>query len=50
VVGSCEYGNEPSGYVEGEEFFDYLSDLASQEVLYRIGLFSWLVSQLVCLN
>jgi len=22
--GSCEYGNEPSGSIEGEEFLDYL--------------------------
>jgi hypothetical protein len=26
VADSCEHGNEPSGYVKGEEFLDYLSD------------------------
>jgi hypothetical protein len=22
VAGSCEYGNEPSGYIKGREFLD----------------------------
>jgi hypothetical protein len=26
VAGSCEHGNEPSGFMKGEEFFDLLSD------------------------
>jgi len=33
-VGCCEHDNETLGYVKGEEFFDKLSDLASQEGLY----------------
>jgi hypothetical protein len=24
VAGSCEHGNEPSGFIKGEEFFDEL--------------------------
>jgi hypothetical protein len=27
VVGCCEHGNEPSGFIKGREFLDYLSDL-----------------------
>jgi len=26
VAGSCEHGNEPSDYMKGGEFLDYLSD------------------------
>jgi hypothetical protein len=26
VAGCCEHGNEPSGCINGGEFFDYLSD------------------------
>jgi len=26
VAGSCEHGNEPSGFTKGREFLDYLSD------------------------
>jgi len=26
ISGSCEHGNEPSSYTNGEEFFDRLSD------------------------
>jgi hypothetical protein len=26
VASSCEYGNEPSGSIKGEEFLDYMSD------------------------
>jgi hypothetical protein len=33
VAGSCEHGNEPSGYIKYEEFLELLSDLASQEGL-----------------
>jgi hypothetical protein len=26
MTGCCEYGNEPSGFIKGEEFLDWLSD------------------------
>jgi hypothetical protein len=26
VEGCCEHGNEPSGFIKGGEFLDYLSD------------------------
>jgi hypothetical protein len=26
VVGPCERGNEPSGFIKGRELLDYLSD------------------------
>jgi hypothetical protein len=33
MVGSCEYGNEPSGSIEGEEFYYLSVILAFQEGL-----------------
>jgi hypothetical protein len=39
VAGSCEHGNETSGFIKGGEFLDYLSDyLASQEGLCSMEL------------
>jgi hypothetical protein len=26
MAGSCEHGNEPSGFIKGEEFLDQLRD------------------------
>lgn len=26
MVGSCEHGNETSGFIKGKEFLDWLSD------------------------
>jgi len=40
VVGCCEYGNEPVGFIKGEEFLDQLSDLSSQEGLCSMQLVS----------
>jgi hypothetical protein len=34
VVGSCEHGNEPSGFIKGEKFRDYVS------LLVPLGLYS----------
>jgi hypothetical protein len=31
VAGSCEYGDDPSGYLEGGEFLDYLSVLLASK-------------------
>jgi hypothetical protein len=30
LSGCCEHGNEPSGFIKGGKFLDWLSDLASQ--------------------
>jgi len=38
VAGSCEHCNEPSGSIEGGEFRDKLSLLASQEGLCSMEL------------
>jgi len=26
MAGSCEHGNEPLGFIKGEEFLDWMSD------------------------
>jgi hypothetical protein len=44
MAGSCEHGNELSGYIKCGEFLDWLSVfLASQEGLCSMELVSWLV-------
>jgi hypothetical protein len=41
VAGSCEHGNEPSGFIKCGEFLDLLSVLlASQQGLYSMELVS----------
>jgi hypothetical protein len=40
VAGCCEYGNEPSGSIKGEEFLNKLSDLTSREGLCSVELVS----------
>jgi hypothetical protein len=40
VMGCCEHRNKPSSYIKGGEFFDYLSDLDSQEGLFSMELVS----------
>jgi hypothetical protein len=39
VASPCEHSNEPSGSVNGREFLDKLSELASQEELLSVELF-----------
>jgi hypothetical protein len=31
----CEHGNEPLGFIKGEELLDYVGELASQEGLFH---------------
>jgi hypothetical protein len=35
---ACEHGNESSGSIKGEEFLEWLSDIASQEGLCSMKL------------
>jgi hypothetical protein len=39
VVGFCEHGDDPSGFIKGWEFFGYLSDyLAFQDGLCSVNI------------
>jgi hypothetical protein len=39
VAGSCELGNEPSGFMKCGEFLDFAEELlASQDGLWLMGL------------
>jgi hypothetical protein len=47
MVVCCEHGNEPSGYIKGEEFFDWLSDywLLMKNSVPWCELVGWLVGK-----
>jgi hypothetical protein len=38
VAGSCEHGNEPSGFIKGREFLDKLSKLLASQDLCSVQL------------
>jgi len=46
VAGSCEYGNEPSGYIkDGDVLTSWMADVFSRSIL--LSFVSWLVGWLV---
>jgi hypothetical protein len=38
VVGSCQHGNVPSGFMKGREFLDQLNLISAFQRLYSIEL------------